>query len=157
MTQSKPTPELSRIDQTIDIDAPPERVWRALTSADELAAWFKVTIEGAITPGAELWMTSTHEGYAGQRFRVRIVDMTPPRLFAWQWHPGEVDPAVDYDREPMTTVTFTLEAAGAGTRVHVAETGFDAIGLTRRAKVYRDNAQGWGEVVGWLRTHVEAR
>jgi hypothetical protein len=39
----------------------------------------------------------------------------------------------------------------------VAETGFDAITLTRRAKVYRDNAQGWAEVVGWLRTYVEAR
>jgi uncharacterized protein YndB with AHSA1/START domain len=157
MTQPELRPaELSRIDQTIDIAASPERVWRALTTSDELSAWFKVTIEGAIAPGAELWMTSTHEGYVGQRFRVRIVEMAPPRRFAWQWHPGEVDPAVDYAREPMTTVTFTLEAAGGGTRLHVAETGFDAIALTRRAKVHRDNAQGWAEVVGWLRTYVEA-
>jgi uncharacterized protein YndB with AHSA1/START domain len=102
-------------------------------------------------------MTSTHEGYAGQRFRVRIVEMTRPTRLVWQWHPGEVDPAVDYAREPMTTVTFTLAAAGGGTRLHVAETGFDAIALARRAKVYRDNAQGWAEVVGWLRTYVEAR
>jgi uncharacterized protein YndB with AHSA1/START domain len=157
MSMAERTSDLSRIDQTIDIEAPPERVWRALTSSAELAAWFKVTIEGAIAPGAELWMTSTHEGYAGQRFRVRIVEMTPPQRFSWQWHPGEVDAAVDYAQEPMTTVTFTLEAAGAGTRLHVAETGFDAIALTRRSKVYRDNAQGWTEVVGWLRTYAEAR
>ena len=157
MTQTGLSPESSRIDQTIDIDAPPERVWRALVNTAELSAWFKVTIEGAIEQGAELWMTSTHEGYVGQRFRVRIVEMTPPRRFSWQWHPGEVEAAVDYSREPMTTVTFTLEATGGGTRVHVAETGFDAISLTRRAKVYRDNSQGWPEVIGWLRTHVEAR
>jgi uncharacterized protein YndB with AHSA1/START domain len=157
MTQSGLSPEMSRIDQTIDIDAPPERVWRALIRADELSAWFKVTIDGALEPGAEVWMTSQHEGYVGQRFRVRIVEMTEPRRFAWQWHPGEVDPSVDYAREPMTTVTFTLEATGAGTRLHVAETRFDAIALTRRTRVYRDNSQGWGEVLGWLRSHVEAR
>ena len=40
--------ELSRIDRTIEINAPPERVWRALTSAAELSAWFQVTIEGEI-------------------------------------------------------------------------------------------------------------
>ena len=83
--------------------------------------------------------------------------MTAPHRFEWQWHPGEVDPSVDYRREPMTTVTFTLESKGNGTRLHVAETGFDAIGLTRRTKVYRDNAQGWPEVLVWLQHHVEAR
>jgi uncharacterized protein YndB with AHSA1/START domain len=40
-----------RIDRTIEIKAPPERVWRALTSAAELSAWFEVKIEGEITPG----------------------------------------------------------------------------------------------------------
>ena len=71
-------------------------------------------------------MTSVHPGHAGQRFRVRFVEMTPPRRFAWQWHPGAVDPAVDYSNEPRTTVTFTLEPSGAGTQLTVAETGFDA-------------------------------
>ena len=77
-----------RIDRTIEIQAPPERVWRALTSAAELSAWFEVKIEGEITPGNEVWMTSTHAGHAGMRFRVRFVEMTAPRRFAWQWCPG---------------------------------------------------------------------
>jgi hypothetical protein len=38
----------------------------------------------------------------------------------------------------------------------VSETGFDDISLERRAKVYRDNTQGWAEVLVWLRNHVEA-
>jgi uncharacterized protein YndB with AHSA1/START domain len=147
--------EFSRIDRTIDIQAPPERVWRALTNAAELSAWFQVTIEGEIAPGSELWMTSVHEQHTGQRFRVRVVEMTPPRRLVWRWHPGEVDPGVDYSREPETTVTFTLEATEAGTRLTVAETGFDEISLARRAKVYRDNSQGWTEVLGWLRSYVE--
>ena len=150
------TAELSRIDRTIEIQAPPERVWRALTTADELSAWFQVRIEGEITPGNEVWMTSVHPQHAGQRWPVRILELTPPRRIVWQWHPGEVDPATDYSQEPQTTVTFTLEPSGRGTRLSVAETGFDEIALARRAKAYADNSQGWTEVLVWLQRYVEA-
>ncbi len=144
-----------RIDKTIEIAAPPDRVWRALTTADELSAWFQVKLDGPIAPDTEVWMTSTHAGYEGQRFRVRIVEMTPPRRFSWQWHPGVVDPDVDYSREPCTTVTFTLEPTAQETRLSVSETGFEQIVLERRAKVFQDNSGGWAEVIGWIRSHVE--
>lgn len=127
-------PELSRIDRTIEIKAPADRVWRALTSAAELSAWFQVTIDGAMTADAEVWMTSTHAEHTGQRFRVRIVEMIPPS---------------------RTRVTFTLEPSARGTRVSLSETGFDEISLARRAKVYQDNSEGWAEVLVWLQTHVE--
>ena len=63
---------------------------------------------------------------------------------------------MDYSREPRTTVTFTLEPSEAGTRLSVAETGFDRVSLTRHAKVYDDNSQGWTEVIVWLQRYVEA-
>ena len=147
--------ELSRIDRTIEIKAPPDRVWRALTNVEELSTWFQVKIEGDVAPDTEVWMTSLLPEHAGQRFRVRFREMIPPRRFVWEWHPGEVDPNVDYSREPTTTVTFTLEPVERGTRLSVSETGFDQISLARRAKVYRDNSQGWAEVLVWLQTHVE--
>jgi uncharacterized protein YndB with AHSA1/START domain len=147
--------ELSRIDRSIDIEAPPERVWRALTDAAELSAWFQVTIEGQIAPGQQVWMTSVHPQHTGQRWPVRIVEMTPPRRLVWQWLPGEIVPGLDYSQEPQTTVTFTLEPWGPGTRLTVAETGFDEISLERRAKVYADNSQGWTEVLVWLQRYAE--
>jgi uncharacterized protein YndB with AHSA1/START domain len=149
--------ELSRIDRAIEIQAPPERVFRALTDARELAEWFRVAIEGEFAVGRVVWMTSTQPEHAGVRFRVEIVELTPPSRVVWRWDPGEVDAALDYGREPKTTVTFTLEAAGRGTRLSVSETGFDAIALARRAKVYADNSQGWTEVIVWLQRYVEAR
>src|SRR3954470_22751280 len=150
------TDVLDRIDRTIEINAPPERVWRMLTTAADVAAWFRMTVEGEFAPGADVWMTSTSPGHEGQRFVVRVIEMTPPRRFAWQWRPGAVDPAVDYSREPWTTVTFTLEPSGSGTRLSVAETGFDDIALARRAKVYQDNVQGWAQVVVWIQQYAEA-
>ena len=148
--------DLSRIDRSIEINAPPERVYRALTTAAELGAWFQVTIEGELAAGRDVWMTSVHPGHEGQRFNVRIVDMTPPRSVTWEWHPGEVERTVDYASEPRTTVRFTLEPSARGTRLSVSETGFDDISLARRAKVHKDNSQGWTEVVVWLQKYVEA-
>ena len=149
------TAELTRIDRTIEIKAPPERVWRALTNAKELSTWFQVTVEGDIAPGNEVWMTSVCKGQT-VRFRVLFVEMTPPTRFVWQWHPGAVDPNIDYSSEPRTTVTFTLEPSGSGTRVSLAETGFNEISLARRAKVFGDNNQGWTEVLVWLSNYAES-
>jgi uncharacterized protein YndB with AHSA1/START domain len=148
--------EMNRIDRTIEIAAPPERVYRALTSAEELSAWFQVSIDGAMTPGNDVWMESTQPEHRGVRFRVRFKEFTPPSRVIWEWHPGMVDSNVDYSREPRTTVTFVLERTPRGTTLTVSETGFDAISLDRRAKVFADNAEGWAEVLVWLRTHAEA-
>ena len=141
---------LSGIDRSILIEASPERVYRALTTVSELSAWFQATVESEIAVGSEVWMTSF-----GHRFRVQFVEMTPPTRFVWRWHPGRVDPAVDYSKEPRTTVTFTLEPTTEGTLLHVSETGFDEISLARRAAVYKDNSNGWTEVLKWLRDYVE--
>lgn len=149
--------EMSRIDRTIDVNAPPDRVWRVLTNAKDLAAWFHVTIDGDIAAGAEVWMTSMSPEYEGVRFLVRFKEMTAERRFVWEWHPGAVDPAVDYSREPWTTVTFTLEPSGRGTRLSVSETGFNEISLARRAKVFKDNSQGWTEVMVWIQKYAEAK
>lgn len=143
--------DLHRIDRTIEIHAPPDRVWRALTTPQELSVWFQVTIEGSIEPGNEVWMQ-----HQNQRFRVQFVEMTPAHRFVWHWHPGAVDPAVDYSLEPRTIVTFTLEPSAHGTLLTVSETGFDEISLARRAKVYADNSQGWAEVLTWLQKYAEA-
>ena len=51
--------ELRRIDRTIEIKAPAHRVWRALTSAAELSAWFQVTIDGAMAMAADVCRKST--------------------------------------------------------------------------------------------------
>lgn len=150
------TTNLSRIDRTIDIQAPPARVYQALTNTTEVAEWFQVKIEGTITQGAEVWMTSSAE-HGCMRFLVNVVELTAPRRVVWKWHPNAVDPRFDYSKEPMTTVTFTLEPTAGGTRVTVSETGFDLLSLERRAKAHADNSQGWTEVMVWLRTYVEAK
>lgn len=144
-----------RIDRVIELAATPERVWAALTTPDEIAAWFRVAVEGPLTLGSEVWMTVTGAKSAGKRFRIRVVEMDAPRRFAWEWHPGAIDPSVDYSREARTRVTFTLEPTARGTRLTLSETGFTNVSLARRALVYKDNTQGWTQVLAWFQDHVE--
>ena len=89
---------------------------------------------------------------------------TGPAIFRAQEHTQRLlDSAkvyridVDYTREAWTTVTFTLEPSGAGTKLSVSETGFNEVSLARRAKVFKDNDQGWAEVIVWIQQYAEAK
>jgi uncharacterized protein YndB with AHSA1/START domain len=86
-------------------------------------------------------------GPAVQRGRGRpphlIEQMEPERLFSFRWHPGAIDPHIDYSREPTTLVAFALEEAEGGVLLTLIESGFDQIPLERRAKAFAGNEQGW--------------
>lgn len=150
------TSDLSRIEKKILLRAPRSRVWRAITSPNEFSKWFGVEFSGQFASGADLRMTSTAAGYAGVEFTVHVEQVAPEHTFSWRWHPGMVDPNIDYSKEPSTLVVFRLEDAPGGTMVTVIETGFDEISLTRRAAVYKDNEGGWEYQLKSLERYVGA-
>jgi uncharacterized protein YndB with AHSA1/START domain len=129
-----------KIVRTIELKAPRERVWRALTTDAEFAAWFGVKfLEGKLRPGERAKMVSTHKGHEGIEFYVTVEKMEPPRLFSWRWVPGASQPT----NEPATLVEFLLEETKDGTRVTITESGFDRLSLEYRAKAFKDNSSGW--------------
>jgi len=134
-----------RIEEQVLLRAPRERVWRALTSPDELGAWFGVNLAGAtIAPGAHVRRNFTIPGHEHLFFDVTIEELVPERRFAWRWHPGAVEPGADYSAEPRTLVTFTLEdAPDGGTLLRVVESGFDGVPAHRRAAALLGNSSGW--------------
>ncbi len=111
---------------------PPEKVWRALTEADHLAAWFPTTIEGEQVSGASL------------RFRHRTRDLPPmegemlafepPTLLEFKW--GE------------DTLRFELSPHGSGTELTLIDT------LAERGKAARDGA-GWHACLDQLAYHLD--
>jgi uncharacterized protein YndB with AHSA1/START domain len=144
-----------RIEKTIEIAAPVERVWRALTDHVEFGTWFRVALEGPFAPGRESRGHITHPGYEHVTWRADVVAMDAPRLFSFRWRPYAIDPKVDYSAEPMTLVEFRLEPNGAGMRLTVTESGFDGIPAHRRDEAYRMNEGGWAQQVKNIKAHVE--
>jgi uncharacterized protein YndB with AHSA1/START domain len=132
-----------RIEKSVVLRAPRERVWRALADADAFGQWFGVKLAGSIEPGARLSGRVTHEGYEHLPFEMTVERMEPERLISWRWHPNAIEAGVDYTDEPTTLVVFELADVAEGTRLTVVESGFDGIPLSRRATAYRGNDEGW--------------
>jgi uncharacterized protein YndB with AHSA1/START domain len=105
---------------------PPERVWRAITDPEELAAWFPDTIEGEFGPDAEIRFPKFVEMDLPSVGKVTEFD--PPRLLVYTWGPS--------------TLRFELEPDGDGCRLVFTDT----VPREETAK----NAAGWEVCLGDL-------
>ena len=144
-----------RIEKTIDIDAPVDRVWQALADHEAFGQWFGVKLEQPFKPGAESTGFITYPGYEHVRWRATVVSMDRPSLFAFTWHPYAIDPDADYSAETPTLVEFRLEPKGQGTHLTVTETGFETLPAHRRPDALRMNDSGWTQQVLNIKSHVE--
>jgi uncharacterized protein YndB with AHSA1/START domain len=147
-----------RIERHILIQAPRERVWRALADPEQFGAWFGANLKGqTIAPGQRVRGPITIPGYMHVTFDVVIDRVEPPALLSYRWHPHAIDPGTDYTGEEPTLVTFTLtEEPGGGTNVTVVETGFDRVPPHRRLEAFRGNSAGWGMQLENIARHVAA-
>jgi uncharacterized protein YndB with AHSA1/START domain len=147
-----------RIEKTIVLRAARARVWRALTDPKEFGDWFGMRFDDPFVPGGRVRATvvgttvdpevaKAQQQHAGVRFEIHIERIEPQRLFSFRWHPGAVDPSIDYSKEPTTLVEFALAEAAGGVQLTVTESGFDRIPLARRAAAFSGNEQGWAVVV----------
>ncbi len=149
------TPGTDRIEKRIILRAPRDRVWRAISDAQEFGSWFGVDFTGAaFAPGATVRGRITYPGYEHITMEIVIERMEPGRLLSYRWHPYSVDPKVDYSSEPTTLVVFELHDAPEGTLLTVVESGFDRIPLHRRAEAFRMNDQGWSQQTRNIDAHV---
>jgi len=143
-----------RIEKEILLRATRQRVFRALTDAEEFGAWFGVKLAGRFAPGERIEGKITHPGYEHLTMQLTVERIEPERLFSYRWHPYAVDPKVDYSAEPTTLVEFRLEDAPGGTRLTVVESGFDQIPEARRAEAFRMNEGGWAAQMQNIERHV---
>jgi uncharacterized protein YndB with AHSA1/START domain len=146
------------IERTITLKAPPERVWRALSNAEEFGEWFGVDFKGKhFVAGERVQGHITYPGYEYLLMDVWVERIEPPRLLSWRWHPAAIDPKTDYSQEPTTLVVFEVTAVQGGTWLTVVESGFDQIPAERRATAFRMNASGWAEQMSNIETHVATK
>ena len=132
-----------RVEKRMVVRATRSRVWRAITTAKEFGAWFRVNLEGEFAEGESIRGKITHPGYEHVTMDMLVERIEPERYFSYRWHPYAVEPGVDYSAEPTTLVEFLLDDAEGGTAITIVESGFDRIPLGRRAEAFRMNDQGW--------------
>lgn len=145
-----------RIEKTVVLRAPRDRVWQAISDSRRFGIWFGVELDGPFVAGQRITgrITPTQvdrevarmqEPYAGHPVEWLIERIEPMRALAFRWHPFAIERNVDYSSEPTTLVTFELEEVSGGTRLTITESGFDRIPLERRAKAFAANDGGWAK------------
>ena len=136
---------------SVEIDAPPERVFAALASP-EVAEWwgspetYRVTRwTGDVRPGGA-WRS---EGVSadGKPFSVsgEFLEVRAPRLLVQTW-------TYDWGNKATTTIRYQIDAIPTGSRVTVRHEGFGDDAADCEA-----HAQGWERVLEWLGSHFRAR
>lgn len=142
------------IRKRVVLQAPLERVWRAISDHREFGAWFGVRVDTPFTPGTRVTgvvtpttvdpqVAEAQKQVEGTPWSITVDRVEPMRLFSFRWHPYAVDPDVDYSDEPTTLVTFELRGTPEGTELTITESGFDAIPLQRRAEAFSADSGGW--------------
>ncbi|WP_095200095.1 SRPBCC family protein [Mesorhizobium carmichaelinearum] len=100
-----------------DLAEPPEKVWRALTVPELLAAWM---MPNDITPEI-----GNRFAFAGPDAAIecKILDAEPERLLRYSWREQPRDAA---QQDPLdSTVTFTLaRTVSGGTHLRIVHDGF---------------------------------
>jgi uncharacterized protein YndB with AHSA1/START domain len=150
--------DTDRIERSVVINAPRDRVWRALSNAEEFGTWFGANLKGqTFAAGQRTRGQITFAGYEHVWFDVVIDRVEPKDLLSYRWHPYAIDSAVNYDEEQPTLVTFLLQdAPGNGTLLTVVETGFDNVPPQRRLDAFRMNSRGWEQQLACIVRHVTA-
>jgi uncharacterized protein YndB with AHSA1/START domain len=154
-----------RIEKEVVLRAPLERVWRAISDADEFGRWFGVRFDGPFVAGASITGVITpttvdedvaraQEPHAGKSDTWQIVAVEPQRRLAFRWHPYGVEDDVDYSQEPTTLVEFTLTETNDGVLLRIVESGFDAIPAERRAAAFEANSEGWAAQTELVRKYL---
>lgn len=113
---------------------PIERVWRAISEPEGLAAWFPAAIHGERRAGAEL--SFVFEGEAYPSYKGRMITFEPPHVMEFDWNDERL--------------RFVLSPDGTGTRLVFTHT-FPDLGKSAR------DAAGWTFCFDALDAHLDGR
>ncbi len=138
------------VHAAIDIAAPPERVFEALTTPGQLATWwgsdelYRTSDWQVDLRVGGKWSCKARNAQGDMTVRGEYLEIRAPTLLVVTWEPGWED----FFR---TTIRYELERTPSGTRLKLTHTGFQD-----RAQSAQGHAEGWTRVLNWLETFMRA-
>jgi uncharacterized protein YndB with AHSA1/START domain len=127
------------IDHELKIDAPPGRVYAALTTLEGVKGWHNPTVTGSGEVGTEWVFTFADH----PEFGWEVTASDAPSRVVWRCTRGPGDSV-------GTTATFTVAAAGARTLLELQHAGWPGThGNFRKCNTT------WGVLLHHLRDYVE--
>jgi uncharacterized protein YndB with AHSA1/START domain len=145
-----------RIERTMVLPAPRQRVWEAITKPEQLAHWFGVVSDMDFRVGGAIHFTWKNEPcpYTG---RIEVIE--EPHRFAFRWPSYAVGhPKVTFATAPSTLVEITLEDRAEGTQLTLVESGFASLPQPiPTGEAYQDNQRGWQACLSALHAYLQSQ
>lgn len=156
MAQAILSSDHDSITTEIEIAAPPERVFQALTDEKQLFQWFSDPScpvrfwkmdarRGGGYGYATVKGTVAHNGVSEFECSGEILEYDPPRLLVYTWIANWHE-----DKSLRTVVRWELSPHASGTHVKIIHSG-----LAQEAAARKDYSRGWPGVVELLKKFVE--
>ena len=148
------TPDQDTIISEIDIAAPPERVFRAISDAAEIRRRSPEldVFEMDLRVGGQWFLemnceSQPYKGFSRIRHDGEILELDPPRLLVYTWFANfHNDPNV------RSIVRWELTPTKSGTHVKLTHSG-----LASEPEARKDYAGGWVGVLEEIKNFVESR
>lgn len=156
------TPNVRAVEATVEIEAPVEAVWKALTDAEELTNWFPLQATVEPGEGGKIWYAWRDYHQSAARIsiwepesRLRVVYSSEVQE-EQQGEAGlesELENPVDFDPANELAVEYVLEEAAGATRLKVIHSGF---GQGSQWDEWHDGVRrGWRFELSGLRHYLE--
>lgn len=121
----------------IEIDAPPEHVFKALTDPKEMERYIAQQATVELKVGGRYSFGWESGG------PIKILDLVPNELLSYSWR-------FEREGEPETAVTWELAGSGGKTRLTLVHSGFDP------AEPRNDYGVGWMGFLVWMKSMLES-
>ncbi|GAA4173233.1 SRPBCC domain-containing protein [Gryllotalpicola koreensis] len=145
--------QVDEIRQSIEIDAPIERVWKLVS---EPGWWINdgelQEHEVSLSAQPDGTLVAEVRGHGAGVWRLVVVELIENEYAAFRWAPHAAAGRDATGPTGSTLVEFTLRPASGRVVVEVVESGFCALAITpdRIAANHADNTEGWGQELALL-------
>lgn len=147
--------EFGTLERSIHVEASPEVVFEVVSQPEHIREWWSDDASlDEVSPGAVgqlVW--GDGDGDATQVESFTIVEVDPPRRFAFRWVTSTGEEAAQGN---SLLVTFDLEPSATGTTLRLTETGFRERGweVAVLEQAFHDHENGWDTFLPRLVTHA---
>jgi len=146
------TPDRDAVISEVEIAAPPERVFQALTTREQALQWganeaYQMTRWEFEPRVGGRWNFTSHETASGKDYdhHGEVVEFDPPRGMAYTWFAN-----FHKDQSHPTLVRWELTPTANGTRVKVTHSGL--ANMPDECKAY---SEGWPGLLEALKSFAE--
>ena len=125
---------------------PPEKVWKALTTAASIGQWLMPTDFEPVV-GKRFTFTTRPIGDWDGVVHGEVLEVVASSRLVYSWKGGTDANTTNYGSRLDTVVTWTLHPEGKGTRLRMVQAGFRS---PANDFAYDAMSPGWRRIVGRL-------